>query len=85
MGKLVEKIIKITLLGWLNRLLGIVATLFLFALLLSVIVFLVDSANNIVEFIPKEKLAESRFYPMLLDLSQKVFPFVKELFQQTEI
>ena len=85
LGKLVEKIIKSTLLGWLNRLLGIVATLFLFALLLSVIVFLVDSANNIVEFIPKEKLAESRFYPMLLDLSQKVFPFVKELFQQTEI
>ena len=85
LGRLLEKIIQITLLGWLNRLLGIAATLCLFALLLSILVFLVDSANNIVEFIPKEKLEESRFYPALLDFSQKVFPFVKELFQQAEI
>ena len=84
-GKLIEKIIQISLLGWLNRLLGVVVTLCLFALALSGLVYLVDSANNIVEFIPKEKLAESRFYPALLNLSQQVFPLFKELFKQAEI
>lgn len=84
-GRILEKIIQISLLGWLNKLLGIVMTFCIFALLLSVIVYLVDSANNILEFIPKEKLEESRFYPALLDLSQQLFPRFKDLFQQAEI
>ena len=84
-GRILEKIIQISLLGWLNKLLGIVMTFCIFALLLSVIVYLVDSANNILEFIPKEKLEESRFYPALPDLSQQLFPRFKDLFQQGEI
>ena len=84
-GKLVEKIIKISLLGWLNKLLGVATTFCIFALLLSVVVYFVDSANNLLDFIPKEKLEESRFYPALLDLSKEVFPHFKELFQQGEI
>ena len=84
-GRIIEKIIKISLLGWLNKLLGVVMSFCLIILLLSVVVYLVDSANNLLEFIPKEKLEESRFYPVLLNLSQEVFPRFKELFQQGEI
>ncbi|MBR1537969.1 MAG: CvpA family protein [Bacteroidales bacterium] len=84
-GKIIEKIIKISLLGWLNKLLGIVMTFIIFALLLSVLVYFVDSANNLLNFIPEEKLAESRFYPALLHLAQEVFPHFKELFTQGEI
>jgi membrane protein required for colicin V production len=85
LGKMLEKIIKISLLGWLNKLLGIVVTFCIFALVLSVVVYFVDSANNLLDFIPKEKLEESRFYPALLDLSKEVFPHFKELFQQGQI
>lgn len=84
-GRIIENIIKITLLGWLNKLLGVVMTFILTILLLSVVVYLVDSANNLLEFIPKEKLEESRFYPALLQLSQEVFPHFKELFSKGEI
>ena len=84
-GRIIEKIIKITLLGWLNKLLGVVMTFILTILLLSVVVYLVDSANNLLEFIPKEKLEESRFYPALLQLSQEVFPHFKEPFSKGEI
>ena len=85
LGRMIEKIIKISLLGWLNKLLGIVMTFCLFALLISVIVYFVDSANNLLDFIPKEKLEESRFYPALLDLSKEVFPHFKELFHPEQI
>jgi membrane protein required for colicin V production len=84
-GRLIEKILQISMLSWLNRLLGIIATFCLFALVLSVIVYLVDSANNTLGFIPKEKLEESRLYPVLLNLSQQIFPHFKELFQQGKI
>ena len=84
LGKMIEKIIKISMLGWLNKLLGVAMSFCLFALLISVIVYFVDSANNLLDFIPKEKLEESRFYPALLDLSKEVFPHFKELFQQAK-
>ena len=83
LGKLVEKIIQISLLGWLNKLLGIVASLFVIALVVSMLVYFVDSANNMLEFIPKEKIEESRLYPMMLDLSKQLFPHLKELIEST--
>ena len=85
LGKIVEKILKISMLNWLNKLLGVVMSFVLFVLLLSVLVYFVDSANNLLEFIPKEKLEESRFYPALLQFSQQVFPHFKELFTKGEI
>lgn len=85
LGRIIEKIIKISLLGWLNKLLGVVLTFCLFTLLISVIVYFVDSANNLLDFIPEEKLEESRFYPLLLEFSKEVFPHFRELFQQGQI
>ena len=84
LGNMLDKIIKISMLGWLNKLLGVAMTFCIFALLISVLVYFVDSANNLLDFIPKEKLEESRFYPVLLDLSKEVFPHFKELFQQAK-
>ena len=85
LGRMLEKIIKITMLGWLNKLLGIVTTFCIFALVGSVLVYFIDSVNNLLNFIPEEKLAESRFYPLLLQFSQEVFPYFKELSQQAKI
>lgn len=79
-GKLLEKVLSIAMLGWLNRLLGLVLALATSALLIGVIVYMVDSANQLVEFLPKEKIEESRFYKPLLTLVQNVFPYLKSLF-----
>lgn len=80
-GKLADNIIKISMLGWLNRLLGLLSALIVCAIVMAVLVSLADSLNNTLNFIPKEKLAESRLYPVLLDLSKTLFPRLKELFQ----
>ena len=84
LGRVIEKIIQISLLGWLNKLLGIVASLFVIALAVSTIIYFVDSANNTLDFIPKEKLEESRFYPWLLDFAKSMFPRFKELTQSVQ-
>lgn len=84
LGRIVEKIIKISLLAWLNRMLGIVAAFCTFLLLLSVLVYFIDSLNNLLNFIPKEKIEESRLYPALRDLSQQIFPYFRELFHQAK-
>ena len=79
LGKVVSKIIKITLLGWVDKLLGIILSLLVSAIIISVIIYFVDSANSLLEFIPKEKIAESKFYPALLDFAKSAFPLIKDL------
>ena len=79
-GKLLEKVLDIAMLGWLNRLLGLVVALATAALVIGTVIYLVDSANSLLEFIPKEQLEQSRFYKPLLELVQRVFPILKSFF-----
>ena len=79
-GKLLEKVLDIAMLGWLNRLLGLVVALATSALIIGTLVYLVDSANSLISFIPQEQIDQSKFYKPLLELVQTVFPYLKQLF-----
>lgn len=79
-GKLVEKVLQITLLGWVNRLLGLAVSCLIFIVALSSIIFLVDSANNLMHFISEEQIGASKLYPLLLDLAKQIFPYFKQIF-----
>ncbi len=80
LGKLLEKVLKITMLGWLNRILGLVFAIITTALVIGTIIYVVNSANGMLEFIPEEKIAESRLYRPLLHLVETAFPYLKSLF-----
>lgn len=80
LGKLVEKVIKIAMLGWLNRLLGLLVAMIAAALVVGTLVYIVNSANNLLQFLPEEQIAQSRFYTPLLNLVEQVFPLLKSLF-----
>jgi len=80
LGKLLEKVFKIAMLGWLNRLLGLALALVAGALIIGTLIYMVNSANGLLNFIPEEKIEESRFYKPLLELVQQVFPYLKSLF-----
>ena len=50
------------------------------ALLTGTLIYVLNSANELLNFIPEEKIAESRFWKPLLALVQNVFPYLKSLF-----
>ena len=79
-GKLLEKVLDIAMMGWLNRLLGLVVALATSALVIGTLIYVVDSANSLIGFIPAEQIEQSRFYKPLLTLVQQVFPYLKSLF-----
>jgi len=78
-GKIIEKIIQITLLGWLDKLLGIVLSIAVFALAISVLIYLFDLVNSNLQLVEQAKIAESKFYPHLLNLAKEAFPRIKEI------
>jgi len=79
-GTLVERVLKITMLGWLNRLLGLALAIVACALIVGTLIYMINSANDLLQFIPEEKIAESRFFKPLLHMVELVFPYLKSLF-----
>ena len=78
-GKIIEKMIKIVMLGWLNRLLGAAFSMLKCALIVGLVIMVFNSINGSFHFVDEAKLAESVLYPPLKGFAYKVFPYLKEL------
>ena len=80
LGNIIDKAIKAGATGFLNRVLGLLLSVFIFVLLTALLVYMVDALNQVTDLIPKEKLAESKLYPFMLDIAKTFFPYLKSLF-----
>ena len=78
-GKIVEKILKVVMLGWLNKLLGVVFALLKAALIIGLIVILIDTVNSNIPLIPAKTIDESVLFHPVKDFADFVFPYLKEL------
>lgn len=79
-GNLLAKLMKISLLGWLDRLAGVIMGAGIFAMVMSVTVYFFNAANEQFALVPQSRLSASIFYEPLLSFSKSVFPFLKSLF-----
>lgn len=81
LGKALEGIIKLSMLDWLNRLLGFVFAGIKSIIILSLIAYVITYLNNIWDLIPRETLDGSKGYRFLTDFSAKVFPYLQSIFK----
>lgn len=79
-GKGIEGILKLSMLGWLNRLLGFLFGALKATILLSVVAYIVNYANNLLHIIPEGTFSGSHGYTLLLNFQQKIFPFLEQIF-----
>lgn len=79
LGKLLEKVIKLVMLGWVNRLLGAVFALMKWLLVMGLLVIAFNSINETFGLVKPEVLAQSHLYPMLTGIADTVFPYLKNL------
>ena len=80
LGKILEASIKIILLGWLNKLLGLVFSLFKYVLIIGLLIILFDSINGKFGLVSDEFLDSSFLYSGIRSISWSVFPYLKSLF-----
>ncbi len=78
-GKLIEGTIKLVMLGWLNRLLGVVFSLLKAGLIVGLVIMAFCSLNDTFKFVSEETLNASVLYPPLKSMAYSVFPYLKEL------
>lgn len=78
-GKAVSGLFKFVLLGWLDKLLGVVFGIMKYSLIFSVIIYFVNSLNKIFEIIPANYFATSRLYSLIESFAPKVFPYLENV------
>jgi membrane protein required for colicin V production len=77
LARLIEKLIQAIALGFINRILGIVFGIAKTAFIVSVILVLVNKANDKYHFIPREKTENSFLYEPLSDFAPMIFPYLR--------
>ena len=81
LAKLLTKVVENTSLGWLNRLMGLVLSLAVTALVLGIFAMAFDALNERFQIISDTKIISgSTVYSMLKDFADFVFPYLKQIF-----
>jgi membrane protein required for colicin V production len=78
-GKMLEGVIKLVMLGWLNKLLGVVFALLKTGLIVGLVIMAFSSLNDSFKFVQESVLNESIMYPPLKKLAFEVFPHLKDM------
>lgn len=79
LGRLLERTVKLIMLGWLNRLLGMVLSLVKAGLIVGLVIMAFCSLNNTFSLVSEEVLNGSVLFPPLKNMAYTVFPYLKEL------
>jgi len=77
-GRLVSKIADMVMLGWLNKLAGVVFGVLKAAFILSILIYIVNRLDVKEHLITPELKQESKLYKPIEGLSLKVFPYLEE-------
>lgn len=79
--KLVQKLIDITMLTWLDKALGILFSVAAAALILGLIISLINFINESwFTILPEKVISESVLYRPLGEFTETIFPYLKEFF-----
>ena len=88
-ARIIEKLVQAIALGFINRLLGTVFGVAKVAFIISIILVLVNKANDKYNFMPEENTENSLLYQPLSDFAPMIFPYlnfedIKEDFKKKE-
>ena len=78
-GKLLESILKLTLLGWLNKLLGMAVSVIKVILIIGLIFISFHSIAISSGLVSPEIFQDSALYAPISDIANSVFPYIKSI------
>ena len=67
------------MLGWIDKLLGVLFAVLKTALILSVIIYILNSLDHYLDFLPDWTISQSKFYLFLQDIAPRIFPYFRDL------
>lgn len=84
LGKMLEGVFRLVMLGWLNKLLGVLFALLKTGLIVGLAIMAFSSLNDTFKFVQESVLNESVLYPPLKKFAFEVFPYLKDMLTLTK-
>lgn len=78
-GKAISKLLKIVMLGWLDRMLGVLFAVLKYNVIGSVIIFIIEKLDKIEPFLPTFTISQSKLYPIIASIVPKLFPYLEKI------
>lgn len=78
-GKMLEGVVKIVMLGWLNKLLGVAFSLLKVILAIGLFILLFNAVISALDIDCSETIGKSIFYTPIKNFADVFFPYMKEL------
>ena len=79
LGRMLAGMVKLVMLGWLDKLLGIVFALFKTVLAVGLVIILFDTLNSKFQLVPQKTIDSSALYQPVKDVADVVFPYLKKM------
>ena len=79
LGKMLEGVVRLVMLDWLNRILGVVFAMLKTGLIVGLAIMVFDSLNDNLKIVEDAVLNESILYPPLKKTAFEVFPYLKDM------
>lgn len=76
LGHLLDRIARLALLGWLNKILGAIFGLVKWSLLLVILVYLLGLVDKMIPFLPKEEMESSVLFPIIEKIASALTPYL---------
>lgn len=83
-GKALEGVFKLVMLGWLNKLLGVVFALLKTGIIVGLVIMAFTSLNDTFHFVKESVLNDSVLYPPLKKIAYEIFPYLKDMLTLTK-
>lgn len=78
-GRTIASLLKFLLLGWVDRILGVLFAIIKYAFLFSIIIYVLTVIDNNFPFLPEESLSKSIFYTPLKEFAPLLSPYLKKI------
>lgn len=79
LGNLITKVVNLTILGSLNKVLGFLFAILETAMILGLLILVFEAVNDKFDIVGEEVLKGSKVYVLLRDFASFVFPYLKKL------
>lgn len=79
LGKALSGLVKLVLLGWADKLLGVVFAFVKVFLVVGLVILLFDAINSKFDLVKQDTISESALYGPMKSVSSAVFPYIKQM------
>lgn len=81
LARVLEGVVKLSLLGWANKLLGMLLSLLSAFIVAGVLLYVFNYLNGIMDIIPAEKINSSKMCRFIMSATDSLFPYIKQVFK----